>query len=409
MSIIRTAIIVLVSGLCLSSCKDTEPTKNVEPIVNIPDSYVFNRDGRSTVSFTGQTERIRMAEELGSALTDFSKSESDLLEMFRNLTESGGDADPFSEELLNRSSKSLREKIAASADYFSANTTEAVAIRNLFESWIKAQVQEVFPASMELAAPGKAGQIASGTRTRYISAKGFEYDQFFKKGLLGALMLDQMLNNYLSPSVLDADMNRSDQETEKVVDENAYTRMEHYWDEAYGYLFGNAQDPANPLPALGTEDGYMNEYVGQVDADPDFAGIGKRIYDAFKAGRAAIVQREYGYRDARVKELRKDLSAVMAIRAMYYLESGATQLENDQKGSAFHSISEAYGFIYSLRFTRNPDTAGPYFDRTETNTLLGTLTDSGSNGFWDLKPETLRQLSAQIGARFKIDPALTRN
>ena len=40
------------------------------------------------------------------------------------------------------------------------------------------------------------------------NAGGLEYNQLVNKGLIGALMVDQMLNNYLSAAVLDEADNR---------------------------------------------------------------------------------------------------------------------------------------------------------------------------------------------------------
>ena len=69
------------------------------PNVSAPENYTFERNGTSTVSFTGRTIRIRMAEELISAMKDFEVSEEVLLEMYRNQTANGGDANPFEDDL----------------------------------------------------------------------------------------------------------------------------------------------------------------------------------------------------------------------------------------------------------------------------------------------------------------------
>lgn len=52
-----------------------------------------------------------MSGELTSAMTDFDNTTKELLlEMFRNQTESGADANPFSEAELNAATKILKAK-----------------------------------------------------------------------------------------------------------------------------------------------------------------------------------------------------------------------------------------------------------------------------------------------------------
>ena len=134
-----------------------------------------------------------MATELITAMKDNSYISSQLLEMFENQTASGGNADPFMNESLNESAKSVKSKTAASQDIFSSNTIESAMIKSDFESWIVGQGGEVYPNWNELASSGQAGQIADGSSVRYINSKGLEYDQAVNKGLIGALMLDQSL------------------------------------------------------------------------------------------------------------------------------------------------------------------------------------------------------------------------
>jgi hypothetical protein len=127
-------------------------------------------------------------------MTDFDNTTEDLLlQMYRNQTAGGGDADPYASAELNDAAKNIKSKVAASEDYFSSNTTVSAEIKNQFEEWMSAQVNELFPNENTVADPGVAGQIAYGSFTRYVNAQGLEYNQ-----LIGALTADQMPNNYLS-------------------------------------------------------------------------------------------------------------------------------------------------------------------------------------------------------------------
>ena len=385
-----------ISSLFFMSCdKDDDPIVDPEPTV-APATYTFLRDGVTTVYYSGQSTRIAMGQEFISALKDESKTEAQLDAMFDHQE---GAAD-FSDTNLNASSKNIRSKTAASADLFSSNTTDATAIKNQFDSWISEQASDVFPYWSDDASAGSAGKIqeAGGGSTRYVNGKGLELNQAINKGLIGGLMADQMLNNYLGTAVLDAGTNTVDNDEKTLSDGKNYTTMEHKWDEGFGYLYG-ADNQENPT--LGA-DSFLNKYLARVEGDPDFQGIAATIYDAFKLGRAAIVNNDYLTRDDQVDIIRENISKVIAIRAIYYLQQGKANLGTDW-ASAFHDLSEGFGFVYSLQFTRKPGTNAAYFSTSEVNGFISTLTSG--NGFWDITAAQLDTMSNSIADRFGISVA----
>jgi hypothetical protein len=361
-----------------------------------PATYEFSRNGATTVDYNGQTTRIQMGEELITALKDNSKTEAEIDAMFAHVE---GESN-FSNADLNASNKSIRSKTAASTDYFSANTTDANAIKADFDGWIANQVAIVYPNWNVTATAGTAGNLQElgGGAVRYVNGKGLEYNQAVNKSLIGALMVDQMLNNYLSTSVLDAGNNRADNDAETLAEGKNYTNMEHKWDEAFGYLYGtdNATSP------LLNEDSFLNKYLSRVENDADFTGIASEIYEAFKLGRAAIVAKNYEVRDEQADIIREKVSEVIGIRAVYYLQQGKNSLATN-KAAAFHDLSEGYGFIYSLQFTRKPGTNAPYFTKTEVDGFISQLMEG--NGFWDVTTETLDAISDEISAEFNFTTA----
>ena len=391
-------LLLCLAILSFTACDDDGD--DPQPSVEAPATYNFTRSGNSTISFSGQTDRIKMGEELISALKDFSATSDLLLEMYRNETADGGDANPYADASLNESTKSIKSKVAASREFFSDETALSALIKADFEDWINAQVEEVFPNENEVAAAGQAGQIADGSSTRYVNNKGLEYNQAVNKGLIGALMVDQMLNNYLSTTVLDEGTNIEDNDNEVLADGKDYTTMEHKWDEAYGYAYGTASDLTDPNKSIGSDDSFLNKYIGRVEGDEDFAGIAVEIYDALKLGRAAIVAKEYDLRDEQAAIVRKAVSKVIAVRAVYYLQQGKAGIEGNDLGGAFHDLSEGFGFIYSLQFTHNPDTGSPYFSNVEVEAFIDDLMGDGANGFWDVTPATLDAISATIAGAF---------
>ncbi len=387
------------STLCFIgfSCSSDDDNPSVDNMVVAPATYSFERNGSSTVSFSGQTTRIEMGEELADILKDWDNlTEQKLLDMFANQNS------PFTDTDLNASTKSIKSKTAASQDFFSNDPVNSATIKVEFEDLMKKQISEVLPNIGVTATAGSAGQLPDGSSTRYVSAKGLEYDQAIIKGLIGALMTDQALNNYLGSAVLDEGTNVADNDNGLVADGKVYTTMEHKWDEAYGYAYGLNADPANPNADLGA-DSFLNKYIGRVEGDDDFAGIAAEIYDAFKLGRAAIVEKNYAVRDEQAQIIREKISEVIGIRAVYYLQQGKAALakETPDYGGGFHDLSEGYGFIYSLQFTRRSNGLTPYFSKSEVDQFLNQLmTEGGENGFWDVTPATLDEISNAIAAKF---------
>lgn len=382
----------LLSAL-FSSCSSDDDSSDAVNQVEAPLTYEFSRNGSSTVNFEGQTIRIQMAEEFNTALRDNTKSTAELKGMFAHIQ----NENDFSDFSLNSSDKNIRSKVAASKDYFSANTTTSNTIKGMMDTWIVDQANLVFANWEVTATAGSAGQLqqAGGGSVRYVNAKGLELNQAIAKTLIGGLMADQMLNNYLSTSILDEGSNIENNDNSVVEQGNTYTTMEHKWDEAYGYLYGNEDNPA--VPVLGA-DSFLNTYLNQVDEDEDFAGTASAVYNALKLGRAAIVAKNYVVRDVQVQIVRENISKVIAVRAVHYLQGGKEKLAAGDPASAFHALSEGFGFINSLQFTRKPNTDVPYFTHEEVNSFLAELMQG--NGFWDVTPETLDNMSATIAARF---------
>lgn len=392
----KLAYIFLAASAFMVSCGDDTPDTEV---LNVPATYSFERNGLTSISFEGQTDRIQMAGELSSGMSDFTLSADQLIEMFRNRGENSEDVSPFESEVLNSSTKSIKDKIATSFDYFNTNSTESSEIKADFETWINNQVAEVYPNEMVAAEAGIAGQINDGGTARFVNANGLEYNQMLAKALIGAMMADQMLNNYLSVQVLDNADNVETNDEQVLSEGKNYTAMEHKWDEAYGYLFGNSVDPSSPLADLGSADNFMNKYLSRVNDDADFAGIADRIYDAFKKGRAALLASQYDVRDEQADIIQKAISEVIAIRAVYYLQAGKRAMESGTRSDAFHDLSEGLGFVYSLRFTRNPQTGSSYFTKAEVDAFVNDLSIEG-NGFWDVPVTTLESISEAIADRF---------
>jgi len=346
-----------------------------------PDSYSFTRDGVSTVYYTGQSARLEMAKELGSALNTSSFTETQINTMFN-------DGNGFTNSTLDTSGKKVGNKTGAS-------TYSSATIKPLFDGWITDATSNVFPAWNSDASAGVAGQItdADGGRTVRVNSKGLELNQVFMKGLIGAFAADQIINNYLTNSKLDGAKDDNDAGVLHYTSPNAteanVTKMEHYWDEGFGYLYGLDNQT---YPELG-KGVLLNKYLIKVEDDEP--GVAKKIYDAFALGRAAIVAKNYTLRDEQAQIVKAELSKVIGYKAAYYLRSGGAKKTAGKTADAFHALSEGYGFILSLQFTQDQDGV-PYMTNTEVNSMLSEL--MAGNGLWDRTEAELEAMASEIDA-----------
>ncbi|ESU27597.1 hypothetical protein FLJC2902T_19190 [Flavobacterium limnosediminis JC2902] len=386
-----------VMALFVVSCSEDDTTQEPQLNYTIPTTYTFERTGTTTIDYSGQTSRILMLDAMGAEIKNQAAinaivDDTKLSDMFANVN------NPFTSTELNTSGKKLNDKTAASRDFFvnfggGGSTLEQSDVRAFFES----QFDDANAASGGvLASAGVAGVYEDGSSKRLFAANGLEPQQVLLKGMMGACFMDQIVNNYLSTAVLDEGSNR-DNNTNKVLESGKnYTKMEHLWDEAYGYIYGG-DNPSATTPTYK----FWSSYINQVDADSDFGTLREDIELAFRTGRAAIVANDYATRDAQIAIIKQKMALVPAVRAVFYLKEGKAKLVTESGKKAFHALSEGYGFIMSLRYTNKPGTNAPYMSKAEVDAILDELT-AGTNGLWDVDylNSHIDGLATQIAARF---------
>ena len=358
--------------------------------IEFPEVYSFERNGASTIAYAGQTIRLMQADELYAALNDASSTQFTLDLMF------GGDGSGsagFADPALNGTSKIIRSKTAAS----SLNGSSAV--KAIFDSWIEEYVNEVLPYYGYEASIGQAGFITSpfSGSSYLVNQNGQEIDQLFFKSLIGAFTLDQIINNYIHPNQLDAGDRRQDNTNGILAAGKNYTEMEHKWDEGFGYLYGQVSDIESNygLPTDGEATGnLLMKYFNKLDQN--YPGIAETVYNAFIAGRHAITIADYDARDASAFILKTELSKVIGYYSVHYFNDYINKIQVGNQASAFHSLSEAYGFILSLQFT-NDGYDSPYFSNAEVNQMLSNLTN-----FWTVNESDILQMIEAINARFNF-------
>ena len=370
-------LFIACASLFLTSCSDDDDAV-VDITVTPPSTYKFERNGKSTVSFSGQTSRLKMAGELYSGMKSSSSTKAGLNNMFNNGT-------GFSDATLDASGKKVGNKTFASS-------VSSATVKPMFDAMITDFADNVIPNWSTTAADGTAGKMTDSKRTVYINAKGHELTQLFTKGLIGGMTMDQIVNGYLSAAKLDTGTNRSDNDAGTLVSGKDYTQMEHYWDEGFGYLYGEEADVENPTLGNGV---LLSKYAGKVDGS-NSPGIGKIIYDAFKMGRAAIVAKNYTVRDAQAKIIQMHISKIIGYKAHDYLNDYVTKAAAGTPADAIHALSEGYGFIMSLQVT-NDGTGKPYFTNAEVNTMLAKI-----ENFWTVSSADCTSMANDIKAKMNL-------
>ena len=289
----RYKLLILFFGLFVAAC-DNDPDP-VTVTVTPPATYSFDRGGQTTVSYSGQSSRLEMAGELSVWLNTPIKSKDELDNMFNNGTGFGNPG-------LAMSGKKLGNKTASSSQ-------ASATVKPQFDALIEDVALNVFPNVMNDASAGNPGTYTDpGGRTVIINSKGHEINQLFTKGLMGALVCDQIIWGYLSTGKLDAGTNRADNDAETLVEGKNYTTMEHYWDEGFGYIYGLDTDISNST--IEGQDVLVSKYLKKVD-ESSLPGIGQKIYDAFKLGIAAIVAGAYDVRDEQAEIVKTELSKII--------------------------------------------------------------------------------------------------
>ncbi|EJF51780.1 hypothetical protein SapgrDRAFT_0014 [Saprospira grandis DSM 2844] len=310
-SLQKALLILAVFGLGLSSCKKDESSYDV------PETYSFEN-----VSYSGQTDRLDMLGELAayaksaSALSATALDANSMKDMFANQN------DPFADADLNASSKQLKSKTVSTEQTVMEDLMDALATASLYTD--------------STASSGLAGimQTNDGASSYLLNANGLELAQVIEKGIMGACFYYQATAVYMGSGKMDVD-------NETVV-EGEGTEMEHHWDEAFGYFGAPTDYPSNTTGIR-----FWGKYAD--GSRQTYLSTGTNLMNALIEGRAAISAQDLDERDAQIAIAREQWELVLAGSALHYINKGIANLSDDA-AAAHHSLSEAYAFVYGLKF-----------------------------------------------------------
>lgn len=333
------------------------------PAYTIPATYAFtDANGNSTVSYSGQTERLNQLSEMTTKMktgTSTTVSAQELKDMFANVGDNGNGHFSFS------SSKQLKNKC------FTADVA-------MFEGWMD-DLATASASNANTAASGTAGTLTTGTKTYLFDENGREHVQFIEKGLMGAVFMHQALNVYFGPSKMNVDnTTAADPANGKY-----YTAMEHHFDEAFGYFGVPVDFPTTEATRFWGK--YCNKQNATLNCNAD-------MMNNFKKGRAAITGEVMADRDAAIQAVRTEWEEISAYQAMAYLDAAIGNFGTDN-AKFLHELSEAYAFAWNLRYA-------PESTRRMNNTEHAAMMELFKTNFWDMTVADMNAIKNAIDAKF---------
>ncbi|RAI86752.1 DUF4856 domain-containing protein [Algoriphagus yeomjeoni] len=367
---LKQASLIVCSGILAFSCIEDDIPQN--EVINAPATYVFERDGASTVNYQGQTDRLNMLSEVKSYLVTGDQGQAlslqKLLDMYSNTNS------PFSSQELNQATtKQLENKTnAAQVDFFKGLMANA------------AEVSEDVAANSTAAGEGIAGRIERGNTGNFVNVneKGWEFTQLIEKGLMGAVFYDQIFNSYLTDAKIGDAV-----DNDNLVEGKNYTTMEHHWDEAFGY-WGVPTDFPKGDPVLTPE--YKRFWANYTNGRDGLLNVNQPLMDAYILGRAAIVANDHTVKKEQVEVIIDLHELVSAATAVHYINDAMDYLSSGDQGNLFHSLSEAYTFVSALQFS-------PRKKITQSDITEILTSDFGTDGdFWKISNESLQNAKNKL-------------
>ena len=349
--------LLIVSLLAFTSCDDDDKTE-----YTVPTTYNFDN-----VNYSGQTQRLGMLNEL----QDYMKSANTagtaldvnrLLAMYSNNADAGWDG-------TYEDSKQIRSKT------FEGVQTDFDLLLSLLASASQSTVSGT---------NGTAGVVTSndGAKNYLLNPNGIEFAQVIEKGLMGALLYYQATGVYFEPGKMDVD--------NETITDGEGTEMEHHWDEAFGYF-------AVPTNFPTSTDGvaFWGDYCNDRDA---LIGTNKLVMDGFLKGRAAISNNDLTTRDEAIQEVRDAWEMVVAGTALHYLNNGLAEF--DDMARRGHNLSEAIGFIFSLKFNPTKKITNDQID--ELLILVGGSSALDAGNLYTAEVSKIQEAKDQLASWYDV-------
>ena len=296
-------------------------------------------------------------------------------------------------------SENIRTKIDE-LNFDNGNTSVADDIASLADSLVQSSQANY----RSIAANGTAGMITTGDKKRHVSANGLEYAEILEKSLYGALLYDQMVDDYLSDSQSGVD-NEEGNNILSAEDYELYgTERQHKFDEAFGYFGAEAATYPNQSNSSNGDGIFLANYIFDFSDETEAiygVNLAKATMNAFVVGRSVLKAgqgndfaqeniNEELFNAARA-DIKLYVEAGMAASAIHYLNEAIMDVSEAEK---LHHLSEALGFIYAMSFNSD-GRLSPEESHKALMALGWSATDSSLNGIyginlWEVSDEQMR-------------------
>jgi hypothetical protein len=296
-------------------------------------------------------------------------------------------------------SENIRTKIDE-LNFDNGNTSVADNIASLADSLVQSSQANY----LKVAANGIAGMITTGAKKRHVSANGLEYAEILEKSLYGALLYDQMVDDYLSDSQSGVD-NEEGNNILSAEDYELYgTERQHKFDEAFGYFGAEAATYPNQANSSNGDGIFLANYTFDFSDETEAiygVNLAKATMNAFVVGRSVLKAgqgndfaqeniNEELFNAARA-DIKLYVEAGMAASAIHYLNEAIMDVSEAEK---LHHLSEALGFIYAMSFNSD-GRLSPEESHKALMALGWSATDSSLNGIyginlWEVSDEQMR-------------------
>ena len=349
--------LALSSVVFFTSCEKDEKKNDVVdvPSYEIPESYNFEN-----ASYSGQVERLNMLAEL---------------ETYLKTANSGGLIDAAQAKAMYANdgytwTSSVFEIEQPTKDLKSKTTSDQ-----------QAAVESLIDQLADLSVNGSTTTSEDGAKTYLFDENGLEPIQLIVKGIMGSCFYYQGTSVYLSDSKMNV-------ENTDLVEGKDYTKMQHHWDEAFGYL-GASVDFSGANTGGGI---YWGKYAKKTLAG-GLTSIDD-LMEAFITGRAAIDNQEYTARDEAIGKVRANWEMIPVTSALHYLNGALDDITDAALRN--HKLSEAIAFTSALKYNSEKSISD-----SQVDAIIGAL---GTN-LNEVTPAEINQAITLLADAFNITNA----
>ena len=347
--------LALSSVVFFTSCEKDEKKNDVVdvPSYEIPESYNFEN-----ASYSGQVERLNMLAELEAYLKTANNGDVIDAATVKAMYANEGYTWTSSAFEIEQPTKNLKSKTTSDQ---------------------QAEVESLIDQLADLSVNGSTTTSEDGAKTYLFDENGLEPIQLIVKGI--SCFYFQGTSVYLSDDKMTVD--NDNLETGK-----DYTKMQHHWDEAFGYL-GASVDFSGANTGGGI---YWGKYAKKTLAG-GLTSIDD-LMDAFITGRAAIDNQEYTARDEAIGKVRANWEMIPVASALHYLNGAIVDVTDAALRN--HKLSEAIAFNSALKYNS---------EKSISDSQVDAIIDALGTNLNEVTPAEINQAITLLADAFNITNA----